>query len=63
MVHLEVCRNFYDVKTIRGLEEGTSNHSVILFKVRLVWICIKRREEVNGIGRIRTERGRTTLQG
>ena len=45
----------HDVKTLRKMGWGIADHSVVLFKVRLVGTWIKRWEKVNGTGRIESE--------
>ena len=43
-----------DVKVVRGMGHGISNHHVVLCKVRLVGTWIKRREVVDRTRRIRS---------
>ena len=45
-----------DVRVVRGMEQGLSDHHVILCKLRLVGSWIKRREVVVGARRIRMEK-------
>ena len=45
-----------DVRAVRGMERGLSDHYVVLCKVRLVGAWIKRREVVVGATRIRSEK-------
>ena len=45
-----------NVRAMRGMGRGLSDHYVVLCKVRLVRIWIKRREVVVGIRRIRSEK-------
>ena len=46
------------VQDVRGMERGLSDHYVVLCKVRLVGAWFKRREEVVGARRIRSEKQR-----
>ena len=48
-------RYVQDVRAVRGMERGLSDHHVVLCKVRLVGPWIKRREVVVGARRIRSE--------
>ena len=45
-----------DVRAVRGIGQGLSDHHVELFKVRLVGAWTKRREVVVGARRIRSEK-------
>ena len=45
-----------DVREMRGMERGLSDHHVALCKVRLVEAWIKKREVVDGARRIRSEK-------
>ena len=45
-----------DVKAVRGMGRGLSDHHIVLCKVRLVGEWIKRREVVVGARRIRSEK-------
>ena len=45
-----------DVRAVRGMGRGLSDHHVVLCKVRLVGTWIKRRKVVNGARRIRSEK-------
>ena len=45
-----------DVRSVRGMGRGLSDHHVVLCKVRLVDAWIKRREVVNEARRIRSEK-------
>ena len=46
----------FDVREVRGIGRGISNHYVVLCKVRLVEIWIKSREVVDGARRIIIEK-------
>ena len=46
----------YDVKGVGGMGQVFSDHHVVLCKVRLVGIWVKRREVVNGVRNIRSEK-------
>ena len=50
-----------DVRAVRGMGRGLSDHYVVLCKVRLVGAWIKRREVVVGAKRIRGEKLREHL--
>ena len=45
-----------DVRAVRGMRQGLSNHHVMLSKVRLVGSWIKRREVVDGARKIGSEK-------
>ena len=45
-----------DMRAMRGIGQGLSDHHVLLFKVRLVGAWINRREVVVGSRRIRSEK-------
>ena len=50
-----------DVRAIRGMRQGLSDHHVVLCKVRLVGPWIKRREVAVRARRIRSEKLREHL--
>ena len=45
-----------DVRAVRGIGRGLSDHHVVLCQVRLVETWIKRREVVDGARRIRSKK-------
>ena len=45
-----------DVKSLKGMEQGLSDHHVVLCKVRVVGAWIKRREIVVGARKIGSEK-------
>ena len=55
LVKKDMLHYVQDVKAVKGMRRGLSGHHVVLCKVRLVdtWI---RREMVNGVRRIRSEK-------
>ena len=52
-----------DVRVVRGMGRGLSDHHIVLCKVRLVGAWIKRREVVVGARRIRSESGGKSVRG
>ena len=56
LVKRDMLRYVQDVRAVRGMGCGLSDHYVVLCKVRLVWIWIKRRVVVVGARRIRSEK-------
>ena len=56
MVKKDMLRYVQDVKAVRGMGRGISDHHVVMCKVRLVGTWIKRREVVDGARRIRSEK-------
>ena len=56
LVKKNTLRYVQDVRAVRGMGRGLTDHSVVLCKDRLVDTWIKRREVVNGERRIRTEK-------
>ena len=45
-----------DVRAVRGMGQGISDHHIVMCKVRLVGMWIKRRKVVGGIRKIRSEK-------
>ena len=58
LVKRDMLRCVQDVRAVRGMGRGLSDHHVVLCKVRLVGAWIKRREVVVGARRIRSEEKR-----
>ena len=56
LVNRDMLRYVQDVRTVREIIQGPSNHHVVLCKVRLVGAWIKRRGVVIGARRIRSEK-------
>ena len=56
LVKRDMLRHVQDVKVMRGMGRGLSDHYVVLCKVRLVGTWIKRREVVIRARRIRSEK-------
>ena len=54
LVKKDMLQYVEDVRTVRGMEQGISDHHV-LCKVMLLGTWIRRREVVNGVLRIRSE--------
>ena len=54
LVKKEMLRFVQDVRAVRGMGRGISDHHVVLCKVRLVGTWIKRREVVDRARRIRS---------
>ena len=52
----DMLRYVQDVRTVKGMRRGLSNHHVILCKVRLVGTWIKRREVEDRVMRIRSDK-------
>ena len=50
-VKKDMLRYVQDVRAVRGMERGLSDHHVVLYKVGLVGAWIRRRELVVGMGR------------
>ena len=46
----------HDMRAVRGMERGLSDHHVVLCKVKLVGAWIKRREAVVGARRIKSKK-------
>ena len=46
----------HDMQTVRGMKQGTSDRSVLLCKFKLMGIQICKRGEVNGAGRIKSQK-------
>ena len=55
LVNKEMLLYVQDMRVVRGMGEGLSDHHVVLFEVRLVRPWIKRREVADGAKRIRRE--------
>ena len=58
LVMRDMLRYVQDVRAVRGMGRGLSDHHVVLYKVSLVGAWIKRREVVIGVRRIRSEKMR-----
>ena len=56
LVKKDMLRYVHDMRVVRGMERGLSDHHVVLCKVRLVGAWIRRREVVVGARRIRNEK-------
>ena len=56
LVKRDMLRYLQDVKAVRGMGRGLSDHHVVLCKVRLVGAWSKRREVVVGARRIRSDK-------
>ena len=56
LVKTDILRIVQDVRAVRGMGRGISDHHVVLCKVRLVRTCIKRREVVDGARKIRSKK-------
>ena len=56
LVKKDTLRYMQDVRVVRGMRRGLSDHHVVLCKARLVGIRIKRSEVVVGARRIRNEK-------
>ena len=55
-VKKDILRYVQDVRVVRGMERGLSNHHIVLCKLRLIGTWIKRREVVVGARRTRSEK-------
>ena len=55
-VKKDMLRYMQDVRTVRGIGQGLSDHHVVLCKVRLVGTWINRGEVVGRARRIRSEK-------
>ena len=53
LVKRDMLRYSQDVRWVRGMRRGLSDHHVLLCKVKLVGAWIKNREVVVGVGSIR----------
>ena len=53
---LDMLRYVNDVKVVRGMARGLSDHHVVMYKVRLVGSWVKTRGVVVGVRRIRSEK-------
>ena len=56
LVNRDMLEYMQDVRVVRGMGHGLSDHYVVLCKVRLVGAWIKRREVLVGARRIRSEK-------
>ena len=56
LVKKDMLHFIQDVKAVRGMGQGISDHHIVLCKVRLVGAWIKRREVVVGTRKIRSEK-------
>lgn len=56
LVKKEMMRDILDVKAIRGLNGGISDHMIVLCKLRLIGSWVKKRQVECKVGRIRSER-------
>ena len=56
LVKRDMLRYVQDVRTMRGMGQGLSDHHMVLCKVRLVGPSIKRREVVDGAMSIKSEK-------
>ena len=56
LVKRDILRYVQDVRTVRGMGRGLSDHYNVLCKARLVGAWIKRREVVVGAWKIRSEK-------
>ena len=56
LVKKDMLRYVQDMRAVRGMGHGLSDHCIVLCKVRLVGVWIKRREVVVGAKRIRSEK-------
>ena len=56
LVKKDILRYMQDVKAVRGMGRGLSDHHVALCKARLVGAWIKNREMVVGVRMIRCEK-------
>ena len=56
LVKTDMLRYVHEVKAVRGMGHGLSDHYVVVCKVRLVSAWNKRREVVAGARRIRSEK-------
>ena len=52
----DMLRYVQDVRAVRGMERGLSDHHVVLCKLRLVGTWSKRREVMVGERKIRSEK-------
>ena len=51
----DMLKHVQDVKAVRGMGQGISDHSVLLCKGKSLGTWMKRREKVNGAGIIKNE--------
>ena len=56
LVKRDMLQHVQDVRVVRGMGRGLSDHHVVLCKVRLGGAWIKRREVVDGVRRIRSKK-------
>ena len=63
LVKMDMLPYVQDVRVVRGMGRGHSDHCVILGKVRFVGAWIKRREVVVGARRIRSKKLTTVQRG
>ena len=56
LVKKDMLRCVQDVRAVRGMGRGISDHHVVLCKLRLVGAWIRRREVVDSARRIRSEK-------
>ena len=56
LVNRDMLHYVQDVRAVRGMGRGLSDHHVVLCTIRLVGAWIKRREVVVGARRIRSEK-------
>ena len=63
LVKKDILHYVQDVRAVRVMGQDLSDHYVVLCKVRLVGTCMKRKEEVDGARRIRSEKLREDQHG
>ena len=56
LVKRDILRYVQDVRVVRGMGQGLTDHHVVLYKVRLVGEWIKNRDMVAGARRIKSKR-------
>ena len=56
LVKMDMLQHVQNMRAVRGMGRGLSDHHVVLCKVRLVGAWIKRREVVVGARRTRSEK-------
>ena len=56
LVKRDMLRHVQDVRALKGMGRGLTDHLVVLCKIRLVGAWIKRKEVVAGARRIRSEK-------
>ena len=56
LVKKDMLRDIVDVKALRGLNGGVSDHMIVLCKLKLIGAWVKKRELDCNVGRIRSEK-------